>query len=135
MRGSNFGGKLSAIKGEVGQRGALVCERYLDDMKERGGSKLKFMCRAKCLPLLDRICVELGIDRNNAICVMCDCAEVESLEHVFLRCSAYEKERGKLEKDASLMHAGRREDAVYAGRAHAHKGRRRSGGFCRETVF
>ena len=42
----------------------------------------------------------------------CDCAEVESLEHVFLRCSAYEKERGKLEKDAAILMHMREEERM-----------------------
>ena len=35
--------------GEVGRWGALVCERYLDDMKERGAASLKLQCRAVSL--------------------------------------------------------------------------------------
>jgi hypothetical protein len=42
------------FKGEVWQRGALVCERYLDDVKQTTACKLKLMCGANTLPVLVR---------------------------------------------------------------------------------
>ena len=50
--------KFATTKSEAGRRGALVCERYLDDRKEPLGRRLKLMCRAGCLPLLKRIARE-----------------------------------------------------------------------------
>ena len=41
-----MGSDRAVMKGEVGMRGALVVERYLDDVQERLGSRLKVMCRA-----------------------------------------------------------------------------------------
>ena len=56
------------MKGEVGQRGSLVVERYLDDVKEMG-SRLKLMCRAGCLPVLSRVAWELDLNAVSALCV------------------------------------------------------------------
>lgn len=82
--------------GEIGKLGALVCERYLDDVTERVGCKLKLMCRANCLPVLSCIAIEEEIQENMAACMMCDGNELEDIEHMILRCDAYKQHRERL---------------------------------------
>ena len=68
-------GRVSAdkavFKGEEDKLGSLVPERYLDDTRERLGCKLKLMCRAGCLPTLQRITQEKGLQVQFARCMMC----------------------------------------------------------------
>ena len=59
----------AVFSGEVGKRGALTCERYLDDTKERLGCRLKVLCRAGCLPPLTRILRECGGKEDWANCM------------------------------------------------------------------
>jgi hypothetical protein len=75
-----------ATKGEVGMRGALVVERYLDDVQERLGSRLKVMCRAGCLPVMSRVAC---LSRRYGKCPLCDSGEVEDVEHILLHCPAH----------------------------------------------
>ena len=44
--------EFARSSGEIGRRGALVPEPYLDDRKEPVGRRLKLMCRAGCLPVM-----------------------------------------------------------------------------------
>ena len=93
------------MKGEVGQRGSLVVERYLDDVKERLGSRLKLLCRAGCLPVLGRVAWELDLSEHHGKCVLCDSGEVEDVEHVLLRCPAHQHHRTKMMDAAGAVYA------------------------------
>ena len=93
------------MRGEVGQRGSLVVERYLDDVKERLGSRLKLMCRAGCLPVLSRVAWELDLREHNGKCPLCDSGEAEDVEHVLLRCPAHQHHRAKMMDAASSVYA------------------------------
>ena len=66
----------AVMKGEVGMRGALVVERYLDDVQERLGRRLKVMCRAGCLPVMSRVAWELDLSRRHGKCPLCYSGEV-----------------------------------------------------------
>jgi len=93
-------GKVSAdkavFKGEEDKLGSLVPERYLDDTRERLGCKLKLMCRAGCLPTLQRITQEKGLQVQFARCIMCASGTTETQEHILLECSAYDELRARL---------------------------------------
>ena len=94
--------EFATSKSEAGRRGALVCERYLDDRKEPVGRRLKLMCRAGCLPLLKRIAREEKLPVIAGICKMCNTGYVEDLDHFILECEAYSKPRTKLSALTSL---------------------------------
>ena len=55
---------------EIGRRGALVPEPYLDDRKEPVGRRLKLMCRAGCLPVMKRVVREAGLPPWQGTCKM-----------------------------------------------------------------
>ena len=84
------------FKGEVGQRGSLVVERYLDEAKDRLGRQLKLFSRAECLPLLSRVVWELGITEDKATCMMCRSNQTENLEHFMYACPAYRRQRERM---------------------------------------
>ena len=90
------------FSGEVGMRGALVCERYLDDTSNRLGCRLKLLCRSNRLPTLSRIFSEEGINPSWAVCLQCHAKEIESIEHILLRCARYERYRRRLFEAATL---------------------------------
>lgn len=92
---ARVGKDRAEFKGEVGKLGALVVERYLDEVKDRLGAKLKQLCRAGCLPVMARIAWELGISPEHGKCMMCWEGE-EDIEHVLLSCQAYSQHRAKL---------------------------------------
>jgi hypothetical protein len=83
------------FKGEIGELGALVVERYVDEIRDRLGGRLKLLCRAGCLPVMARVAWELGVNREQGQCMMCRQGE-EDIEHVFLSCQAYSKHRERL---------------------------------------
>jgi len=85
-------------EGEVDQHGSLVCEKYLDDVKEGTGTRLKMMCRTGCLPVLARVVKERGGPPALARCKMCDRAEVEDIQHLLLKCDAHREDRERLER-------------------------------------
>jgi len=71
----------AAFKGEIGQRGALVFEKYLDDTGERLGSRLKLMCRGRCLPTLQRVSREAGAGGFGSLCLMCESGKPDCRTH------------------------------------------------------
>ncbi len=81
---------------EIGRRGALVPEPYLDDRKEPVGRRLKLMCRAGCLPVMKRVVREAGLPPWQGTCKMCSSGEVEDIEHMVMRCDAHARHRNKL---------------------------------------
>jgi hypothetical protein len=83
------------FKGEIGKLGALVVERYVDEVRDRLGGRLKLLCRAGCLPVMARVAWELGLNREQGQCMMCRHGE-EDVEHVLLTCQAYSKHRERL---------------------------------------
>lgn len=83
-------------KGEIGRKGALVMERYLDDTAETAGTKLKLLCRMGCLPVMQYIAQERGWHSSWARCLMCESGKAESISHVLLECRAYEKHRDRM---------------------------------------
>ena len=92
--------------GEVGRHGALVVERYLDDVKDGLGRQLKLMCRADCLPVLSRVTWELGISVFNAKCMMCNTGHTEDVKHLLLQCPAYQRQRERMMETAERAFAG-----------------------------
>ena len=86
----------AVFKGEEGKLGSLVPERYLDDTRERLGCKLKLMCRAGCLPTLQRITQESKLQAQHAGCMMCASGATENQEHILLECSAYGELRARM---------------------------------------
>ena len=70
---------------DIGRRGALVPEPYLDDRKEPVGRRLKLMCRAGCLPVMKRVVREAGLPPWQGTCKMCNSGEVADIEHMVMR--------------------------------------------------
>ena len=81
--------------GEVGQHGALAVERYLDEVRDRLGCRLKLLCRAGCLPVMARVAWELGVSHEQGRCMLCRQGQ-EDINHIFLSCQAYSQHREKL---------------------------------------
>ena len=86
---------FACFVGEIGRRGNLVFEHYLDDRTEKIGSLLKLTCRLGCLPILKRVAREQGLP-SRAICKLCDDGNIEDLTHFILFCKGYHKHRTSL---------------------------------------
>jgi hypothetical protein len=85
----------AVFKAEVGRRGSLVSERYLDGRYCLLGSRIKLLCRGNCLPVMDRV----GREQQHPwppsarVCPSCPGARVESVRHFVLDCELYRAER------------------------------------------
>ena len=86
----------AVMTGEVGMRGSLVVERYLDDVRERLGCRLKLMCRAGCLPVMSRVAWELDLNATYGTCPLCATNTAEDITHVLLHCPAHQRQRAKM---------------------------------------
>jgi hypothetical protein len=95
---------FAVFPGEIGRRGSLVCEQYLDDNADVIGRKLKLMCRAGCLPTLKRVGREAKWAEHLTHCTLCQTGAVEDMEHVIATCGAYKRHRQALFRgvDAAL---------------------------------
>jgi len=93
---ANIKASRDVFSGEIGKLGALVTERYFDDMRDKLGCKLKILCRAGCLPIMGRVAWDLNLGPENGRCMMCGSGETEDILHVFLSCQAYSKHRVNL---------------------------------------
>lgn len=97
---SKFWGKVgkdfACFTGEIGRRGALVPEPYLDDRDEPIGRRLKLMCRAGCLPTLKRVIREAELPAAHGTCSMCSSGSIEDIEHLVMSCEAYSRHRSKM---------------------------------------
>ena len=97
---SKFWGKVgknfACFTGEIGRRGALVPEPYLDDRNEPIGRRLKLMCRAGCLPILKRVAREAKLPASHGTCKMCNSGRIEDIEHFVMDCKAYSQWRSKM---------------------------------------
>jgi predicted secreted protein len=97
---SKFWGKVgknfACFTGEIGRRGALVPEPYLDDRNEPIGRRLKLMCRAGCLPILKRVAREAELPAAFGRCKMCGSGSIEDIEHLVMACGAYSRHRSKM---------------------------------------
>jgi hypothetical protein len=84
--------------GEVGRRGRLTPERYLDDRRCLKGTRLKLLCRLGCLPVMDRVGREARPPwpKDFRGCMMCQKDKVESVAHFVSECPAYAHQRGRL---------------------------------------
>jgi hypothetical protein len=83
---------FAEFKGEIGVRGALVSEAYLDDHDEPVGRQLKLMCRTGCLPTLSRVGRKAGWPAGSMRCMMCH-EGAEDICHIMLDCAAYGRHR------------------------------------------
>ena len=99
--------------GEIGRLGALVVERYLDDVKDRFGSRLKLMCRAGCLPTIARVAWELGINNSSTGCVLCDTGREEDIPHIMLHCPAHQIHRTRMMDTVSVAYKRGNEGAQF----------------------
>ena len=86
----------ACMQGEIGRRGMLVPEAYLDDRDEPVGRRLKLMCRAGCLPVLKRAVREANLPTEAATCRMCTSNQIEDMDHLMLDCPAYDVPRAKM---------------------------------------
>jgi hypothetical protein len=90
----------ACFEGEVGRRGALVPEPYLDDREEPVGRRLKLMCRAGCLPTLKRLAREAKMPAAHGTCKMCASGRIEDIAHFVQDCPAYATHRAKMLESA-----------------------------------
>jgi len=94
---SKFWGKVekdfACFTGEIGRRGALVPEPYLDDRDEPIGRRLKLMCRAGCLPKMVIREAKLPVARGT--CKMCKSGSIEDIEHLVMVCEAHSRHHTK----------------------------------------
>jgi len=88
--------EFAVFSGEVGRRGALVPEPYLDDRTEPVGRRLKLMCRLGCLPTMERVTREERLQPTQARCRLCDAGEREDMHHLILSCPAHHRHRSKM---------------------------------------
>ena len=88
--------EFARFSGEIGRRGALVSEPYLDGREEPIGCKLKLMCRMGCLPTLHRVAREQSWPAHLAVCMMCNSGEIENMQHMINDCAAYATHRSKM---------------------------------------
>ena len=88
--------EFAAFAGEVGRRGALVPEVYLDDRAESVGRRLKLMCRLGCLPTMARVAREEKLPPGQGRCRLCSSGEDEDMQHLLLTCPAHNRHRAKL---------------------------------------
>lgn len=80
----------AAYSGEVGRRGLLVPEAYLDDRRSgRSAIHLKLLSRCRSLPLLARVGRMRGWPERFHACLRCKSGEPEDFTHFFLRCGAH----------------------------------------------
>jgi hypothetical protein len=97
---SKFWGKVEedfvCFTGEIGRRGALVPEPYLDDRDEPIGRRLKLMCRGGCLPTLKRVIREADLPAAHGTCKMCNSGSIEDIEHLVMDCEAHSRHRSKM---------------------------------------
>jgi hypothetical protein len=97
---SKFWGKVekdfACFTGEIGRRGALVPEPYLDDRDEPVGRRLKLMCRMGCLPTLKRVVREAELPPAHGTCQMCTSGSIEDIEHLIMNCDAHSRHRNKM---------------------------------------
>ena len=87
---------LARFSGEIGRRGALVHERYLDERGEPVGTRLKLMARLGCLPTRVRVAREQKLPPEFGICGLCNRGEYENVTHILLKCTAHERHRVKM---------------------------------------
>ena len=85
--------EAAVFGGEEGRRGARVHERYLDDHCESAGRKIKMLCRAGCLPVLDRVGQDMGWSDSLRTCMLCDTGEAETVQHFVVACPAHQSHR------------------------------------------
>jgi len=84
---------FACFVGEIGRRGSLVFEHYLDDRTEKIGSLLKLVCRLGCLPIMKRVVREQDLPPHMATCRLCDEGKIENMSHFILTCEANQKHR------------------------------------------
>jgi hypothetical protein len=84
--------------GEIGRRGRLVPERYLDDRQQLKGTRLKLLCRLHCLPVMARIGREVTPKwpKRDRVCYACGTGAVEDVRHFVMDCPSYARRRADL---------------------------------------
>jgi hypothetical protein len=85
--------------GEVGRLGQHVPERYLGDRTDLKGTRLKLLCRTRCLPLLDRVGREarpLPWPKELRTCLACHRGVLEDVHHFVMDCPLYAIPRARL---------------------------------------
>jgi len=85
--------EFAVFSGEVGRRGGLVSEPYLDDRTESVGRRLKLMCRMGCLPTMVRVAREEKLPEAEGRCRLCTSNVPEDLRHFLLECPAHRAHR------------------------------------------
>lgn len=103
----------SFSSGEEGKLGMLVPERYLDDRNDLKGTRLKLLCRTRCLPVMDRVGREQKPpwEKHTRTCPCCELGEVEDVSHLILRCPTYNRHRQRL---LTIMHTAAGQPGAFA---------------------
>ena len=83
------GSAYAAFSGEVCRLGAWVPERYLDDFSWTEETRLKSLCRANRLPLMDRVAKEHSWPLAVMGCLHCRSGVAEDLPHFVFDCPLF----------------------------------------------
>ena len=98
-RGAKNGGRMTKEEAvfsvEKGRRGVRVHEQYLDDYRDGVGRKLKMLCRAGCLSVLDKVGRETGWPDTLRTCMLCG-TEPETIKYLLVTCPTHARHRARL---------------------------------------
>ena len=86
----------AVFSGEIGRRGARVIERYRDDCNADQGRRLKLMCRAGCLPVLEMIGTTMEWPIAQQACILCNTGQTDTIPHFVTSCPGHAKQRKAL---------------------------------------
>ena len=89
-----------------------MIERYLDDRISDQGRRLKLMCRAGCLPVLETIGTGMKWPVPLRSCVLCETGQTDSIPHLLVTCPAFERYRKVLKTKAARSIEGLGPDMV-----------------------
>jgi hypothetical protein len=88
-------------------------QKYLININDFRGSRLKLLARTNCLPVNSTLC-RMQI-RTNPQCTICTNNYEENVNHVLLECEAYTNLRNELNSDITTLFCGQNIDADFTG--------------------
>jgi hypothetical protein len=88
-------------------------QKYLININDFRGSRLKLLARTNCLPVNSTLC-RMQI-RTNPQCTICTNNYEENVNHVLLECEAYTNLRNELNSDITTLFCGQNVDADFTG--------------------
>jgi hypothetical protein len=83
----------SVYAGEINRIGQYVPEKYLDDVTDKKGTRIKLLCRLNLLPIMDKVGRDLGWPHIDRVCLACNSGDRETIHHFVMNCSLYDELR------------------------------------------